>query len=235
MAELTRDDILRRIAASGHIQLPGADLAGLDLSGLTLAGADLSYSDLSGADLSHAQLPGACLWSVQARGARFRCANLCGASLGLAVLVRADMRDAQMDGVDLTGAKLDGADLTGSDLRGAWLDAMQRALAVGAPPLRFSPEPGTRTRVLNQGDAVTAVALRCGERLELRLNERPGRSRIEQSGAPGRAVLTGPDACAYRLNARHLTFLADAPGRARVVITTKDASQCVTLDVLVTE
>lgn len=234
MAEHTRDEILRRIAASGAVQLPGADLSGLNLSGLTLAGADLSYADLSGANLCNAQLQGACLWSARARGAQFRHANLCGASLGLAVLVGADMRDAQMDRADLTGAQLDGADLTGSDLRGAWLDAMQRALAVGAPPVRFSDASQPRTRVLNQDEAMTPVALRCGDRLQLRLNDLPGDTRIEQAGISPDAVLTGPDAPESRLNARHITFTAAAPGRARLLVMLTRGLAPLALDVLVT-
>lgn len=41
MTEFTRADILRKIAATGRLEMAGADLAGLDLTGLTLVGADL--------------------------------------------------------------------------------------------------------------------------------------------------------------------------------------------------
>ena len=173
--------------------MAGADLAGLDLIGLTLVGADLSYADLTGADLSGARLSGASLWSARATGAKFFRANLVGASLGLADLAGADLREAQLERADLTGTRLDRADLTDAQLRGAWLDAMQRALAIGAPPLRYPARSRPRICVLNEDQLIAPVALRCGDRLEMHLRSRadpvtprPGRAHIE--GAP----ISGP-------------------------------------------
>lgn len=189
MAKHTRAQILRKIVALGQLHLGGADLSGLNLSGLTLVGADLSYADLTGTDLRHAQLCGACLWSVSARRADFRGANLAGANLGLAMLAGADLRGAVICDSDLTGAQLDGADLTGAELENSWLDAMQRALAIGAPPIRFVQATDPRTRVLLQAELDGPVTLRLDERLELRLDDPPQRTRIRQDESGAAPIL----------------------------------------------
>ena len=237
MTEFTRADILRKIAATGRLEMAGADLAGLDLTGLTLVGADLSYADLTGADLSGARLSGASLWSARATGAKFFRANLVGASLGLADLAGADLREAQLDRADLTGTRLDRADLTDAQLRGAWLDAMQRALAIGAPPLRYPARTRPRICVLSEDQLIAPVALRCGDRLEMHLRSRadpvrprPGRARIE--GAP---ILTGldlPDS--IRGPVYVLAFDAIAPGRARMVVERGEGTELIAFEVLVT-
>ena len=237
MTEFTRADILRKIAATGRLEMAGADLAGLDLTGLTLVGADLSYADLTGADLSGARLSGASLWSARATGAKFFRANLVGASVGLADLAGADLREAQLDRADLTGTRLDRADLTDAQLRGAWLDAMQRALAIGAPPLRYPARTRPRICVLSEDQLIAPVALRCGDRLEMHLRSRadpvtprPGRARIE--GAP---ILTGldlPDS--IRGPVYVLAFDAIAPGRARMVVERGEGRDLIAFEVLVT-
>lgn len=237
MADFDRAEIVRMIASSGRVQLVAADLSGQDLSGLTLMGADFSYANLSGANLSDAQLSGASLWSVRAPAARFRGANLSGASLGLADLAGADLRGALLERADLTGARLDGADMTDARLRGAWLDAMQRALAIGAPPLRYPMRSSPGICVVDEEHLLTPVALRCGERLEMHLRgrddplaPRPGRAWVE--GAP---ILTGLElADSIRGAVYVLAFDAVMPGRTRLVVQSTDGSDPVSVDVLVT-
>ncbi|WP_347266520.1 pentapeptide repeat-containing protein [Paracoccus sp. (in: a-proteobacteria)] len=236
MAEFTRAEILRRIATTGRLHLAGADLAGLDLSGLTMVGADLSYADLTETDLSEAQLAGASLWSARAGAAHFDGANLTGACLGLADLAGASLRSAQLEKADLTGARLDRADLTDAQMRGAWLDAMQRALAIGAPPMRYPAgrvrQP--RTRILNEDQLIAPVSLRCGDRLELHLQRRAGHRRglVRVEGAP---VLSLPDPPGTQPGPAHvLAFSAVAPGRARLVLEPGAGGAPITLEVLVT-
>ncbi|MFC3568765.1 pentapeptide repeat-containing protein [Paracoccus simplex] len=227
MAEFTRAEIVRRIATMGSLHLAGSDLTGLDLSGMTLVGADLSYADLTEADLTNAQLSGASLWSVRAVGARFHKANLAGASLGLADLTGADLRDAVLERADLTGARL----------RGAWLDAMQRALAISAPPLRY-PDQRERatTCILHEGHLATLVSLRCGDRLEMHLQtppDAPARPEIV-ARLEGEPILSGPEPCEPSSEAiRILTFLAVAPGRARLVLVRGDDRPPVSVELLV--
>ena len=230
MADYTRAEILRRIATMGRLQLAGADLAGLDMAGLTLVGADLSYADLTGTDLTGAQLSGASLWSARAAGACLRQANLSGASLGLADLSGADLREAVLERADLTGTRLDRADLTGARLRGAWLDAMQRALAISAPPLRYPPpRDGATTRILHQGEFGAPVSLRCGDRLEMHLDGPTPAAHVE--GAPILAGAEPPDTAAGPV----LAFCAVAPGRARLVLDLHETGRPpIALDVLVT-
>ncbi len=237
MTEFTRAEIRRRIAANGRLEMAGVDLAGLDLSGLTLVGADLSYADLTGADLSDAQLSGASLWSARAPGAKFFRSNLVGASLGLADLAGADLREAQLERADLTGTRLDGADLTGARLRGAWLDAMQRALAIGAPPLRYPARLGPSVCILDEEHMSAPVALRCGDRLEMHLRSpndmvtrKPGHAWIE-----GAQVLSGsrlPDAVPGPVYV--LAFDAVAPGKARMIVERGEGQDRIAFDVLVT-
>ncbi|WP_323715491.1 pentapeptide repeat-containing protein [Paracoccus aminovorans] len=232
MADYTRAEIVRRIAMIGSLHLAGADLAGLDLSGMTLVGADLSYADLTEADLTDAQLSGASLWSARAPGARLFRANLSGASLGLADLTGADLRQAVLERADLTGARLDRADLTGARLRGAWLDAMQRALAISAPPLRYpAPRHGATTRILNQAQLGDPVSLRCGDRLEMHLHASAPAAHVE--GAP---ILTGPEPPdGMAGSGRVLAFSAVAPGRARLVLDLGEKGGApIALEVLVT-
>lgn len=237
MADYSRAEIVRRIATMGRLQLAGADLAGLDLAGLTLVGADLSYSDLSGSDLSGAQLSGASLWSVRAAGARLRGANLSGASMGLADLSGADLRAAVLERADLTGTRLDRADLTGARLRGVWLDAMQRALAISAPPLRYpAPRDGANTCILHQAQLGCPVSLRCGDRLEMHLDAAAPAAHVE-----GARVLSGPEpgpkpGRQSGLGAPQvLAFNAVAPGRARLVLDLREPGRApIALEVLVT-
>ena len=231
MTEHSRDEIVRRIAVSGTLKMPGADLAGLDLSGLTLVGADLSYADLTGTDLCMAQLSGASLWSAHASGARFRGANMTGASLGLAVLVSADLRETVLDHADLTGAQLTGADLTGSEMSGTWLDAIQRALAIGAPPLRY-PGAARPPRILSEDGAAAPVILRSGDRMELRLNQPALAVHIDHDATSGEEVLRGPEPGTIS-NKRVLHFRAAGSGRARLVISRADGKPDFELDVRV--
>lgn len=237
MAQFTRDDILRRIATSGRVEMAGADLAGLDLGGLTLVGADFSYADLRGTDLSGAQLSGASLWSAKARGANFHGANMVGASLGLADLAGADLRGAQLERADLTGTRLDGADLTDARLHGAWLDAMQRALAIGAPPLRFPARQGPSTRILDEDHMTDPVALRCGDRLEMHLRS-PGDAitpRQRQAWVEGAPILSGSNLpCVAQGAVYVLAFDAVAPGRARMIVERGEGDEPISFDVLVT-
>lgn len=168
LADFTRSELVRRIATGGTLRLVGADLSHLDLSGLALSGADLSYANLTHADLEGATLTGASLWSARAQRARMRGANLSSAQLGLADLKDADLRDAVLVECDLTGARLDGADLSRSRLDGTWLDTMQRALAIGAPPTRFPQPQRAETHVLSMEYPRDLVEMRRSDRLQLR-------------------------------------------------------------------
>lgn len=237
MVDFNRAEIVRMISQEGRLQLVGADLAGLDLSDLTLVGADLSYANLSAANLSGAQLSGASLWSARAATARLRGANLSGASLGLADLAGADLREALLERADLTGARLDGADMTDARLRGAWLDAMQRAMAIGAPPLRYPMRTRPGVCVVDEDHLARPVALRCGERLEMHMrgrddpqSPRPGRAWID--GAPILNGLELPDS--IRGAVYVLAFDAVMPGRTRLVIEPGGNLEPVSIDVLVT-
>lgn len=238
MADYTRAEILRRIATNGRLHLAGADLAGLDLSGLTLVAADLSYAELTDADLTEAQLAGASLWSARAAGAHFCGANLTGASLGLADLSGACLRGALLEQADLTGTRLDRADLTDAQMKGAWLDAMQRALAIGAPPMRYPAgrRHPPRTRILDEDQMIAPVALRCGDRLEMHLRSpaEAGRRRnaVHLEGAPILSVADLPDAVSGPVWV--LGFSAIAPGRARLVLDPGEGRAPIALEVLVT-
>lgn len=237
MTDVTRSDLIRMIAQTGRLQLIGADLAGLDMSGLTLVGADLSYANLAGADLSETQLSGASLWSVKAPAARFRGANLSGASLGLADLAGADLREALLERADLTGARLDGADLTDARMRGAWLDAMQRAMAIGAPPLRYPARSNPGLYVIDEDHLANPVALRCGDRLELHLCNpgdpaapRPAPLRIEGAQILIALKLDNP----VRGGIHVLAFDAVEPGQARLVVDPGGGRDPIGIDVRVT-
>lgn len=237
MADFNRAEIMRMIGEEGRLQLVGADLAGQDLSGLTLLGADLSYADLSAANLSGAQLSGASLWSVRAAGARFHRANLSGASLGLADLASADLREALLERADLTGARLDGADMTDARLQGAWLDAMQRALAIGAPPLRYPMRTHPGVCVVDEEHLATPVALRCGERLEMHLHGKddPQASRPGHAWIEGEPILVARElADPIRGTVYVLAFDAVMPGRTQLAVQTDESLDPVMVDVLVT-
>ena len=82
----------RRAGVSVPIDLPGAELSGLDLPGADLTGANLRGADLSAAVLAGAHLSGA------------------------------DLRDAILVGVNFAGADLTDADLRGADIAGAQVD-----------------------------------------------------------------------------------------------------------------
>ncbi|MDS9468041.1 pentapeptide repeat-containing protein [Paracoccus sp. MBLB3053] len=232
MTEHSREEILRRIVATGQVHLARADLAGLDLSGLTLVDADLSYADLTGADLSDAELSGASLWSAKAKGAKFCRANLSGANLGLAVLDGADMHDAILDHADLTGTQLKDTDLSGSQMQGVWLDAMQRALAIGAPTLQFPSRTNAPIRVLDER-APAEVLLHRGERLELRLTQPARQVTIRQDEVSGRPVLRGPEPQGGNGEVLVLRFSAAEPGQARLLVARDEGEPALSFDVQV--
>ena len=63
MAELTRQDIIKLIAANHHpICLQGVDLSSLDLTSLDLSQVNFSYANLEKTNLAYAYLRGAILY-----------------------------------------------------------------------------------------------------------------------------------------------------------------------------
>jgi hypothetical protein len=95
----------RRISL-GRIQVPGADLQGVNLSNSRLEVADLSETNLAEANLHGSYLDNA---------------NLTGAGLAGADLSDADLTEADLRGANLLAANLKGADLTMTRLNGAEL------------------------------------------------------------------------------------------------------------------
>jgi uncharacterized protein YjbI with pentapeptide repeats len=112
MANLTRDDVLKKIAAGESLER--ADLRGIDLSHASLEGADFHRADLEGSNLE---------------GAKLKKARLRNANLRESFLAGADLVDANLDRADLEGAKLAGADLTGANLNRATLEGADLANA----------------------------------------------------------------------------------------------------------
>jgi uncharacterized protein YjbI with pentapeptide repeats len=116
--------VLTAIASGETIDLPGADLRGVNLRpGRATRGEGPARPTvvpqpvvLDGANLAGATLSGACL-----AGARLRRANLDGALLVGADLRGADLTGASLRGANLSGALLRRADLSWADLRGASL------------------------------------------------------------------------------------------------------------------
>lgn len=127
-----------------HLDLSGADLAGMRLRNSPLAGltgrelvltdADLTGSDLSGADLTDAtatnvrlaetNLQGATLIRITAPHASFNGADATGAVFTDATLRAAQLLDVTVDRADFTGADLRVAKLMRIDLRtAAWASA----------------------------------------------------------------------------------------------------------------
>jgi uncharacterized protein YjbI with pentapeptide repeats len=105
MAELKRDDVLRKVQRGEPVAR--ADLREIDLSQAMLERADLRRSDLEGANLEGARLAGA---------------QLRNTSLREAYMVAADLREANLENADLEGARLEGADLRGANLSRASLE-----------------------------------------------------------------------------------------------------------------
>lgn len=132
MADLSRDEVLRRVRAKQSLKRAG--LAGVDLSGANLEGVDFSRADFEGAILDDAKLAGALLTNASLRNASLKGANLEGANLSRADLDGATLSDARLSRANLErasarGAKLDRAilveaDLTGIDLSDSSLSAV---------------------------------------------------------------------------------------------------------------
>lgn len=93
------------------VELPGAQLSGVELASVEMDGAKLAGADLTGADLMRVVLRGADLAGAGLEGADLREANLGGSELKGATLARADLRYAILTGAGLSGADLSGANL----------------------------------------------------------------------------------------------------------------------------
>lgn len=230
MADFTRSELVRRIATGGSLRLVGADLSHLDMSGLALSGADLSYANLTHADLVGATLTGASLWSARAQRARMRGANLSSAQLGLADLKDADLRDAVLVECDLTGARLDGADLSRSRLDGTWLDTMQRALAIGAPPTRFPQPQRAETHMLSMDYPRDLVEMRRSDRLQLRYSQEAP-PEIALTSLWGEETVLRHVADGDGLAQKQLLYVATGRGRVRVEASFPDGTQPISFDV----
>lgn len=107
-------------------RLDGASLRGACLVGARLNGARLAGADLTGAIMDGALLEGATLDSVRLEDASLVSAGLNEARLVHARLTRSDLRHASLVNADLTlallaGAALDSADVSGASLACAYL------------------------------------------------------------------------------------------------------------------
>jgi uncharacterized protein YjbI with pentapeptide repeats len=120
---------VRKLRATGGLDLGGATFAaciadGARFSGAIAKGTDFSFSDLSRAIFSGANLEGAKLMGCRLRGARFD-----GANLSRAKLVRSDLFEARFEGADLRSADLRGANLFAAELFRANLEGADLELA----------------------------------------------------------------------------------------------------------
>jgi uncharacterized protein YjbI with pentapeptide repeats len=125
MSQLTRGDILDRLAAGESLRaasLVRADLSAMDLTRIDLTGANLRMADLSGSDLKEARLTGCSLSGATLNEANLVGANLVEASLIGVLLKGADVSRADLSGADLTGANLESTRLEGAYLVGAFLN-----------------------------------------------------------------------------------------------------------------
>ena len=122
MAELTREQLLEKVAAGDNLsgtdlrasKLELADLRAVNLSGADLCRANLYFAKLTDSDLSAANLQLAVLDRADLTGAFLTRANLRGASLERANLFRANLWNARLEGVQCEGANLDRALVTGA-------------------------------------------------------------------------------------------------------------------------
>lgn len=138
---------LEELAATGHEERQGEDVAGLNVEAIVAAhvqwlttqgaqgkraefkGMDLAGGDLAGtvlanagfrdADLSDANLAEARLDGADFRHASLSAADLSGANMGVAQLRHSDLQLANLQGASLRGADLSGAKLRGAKLAGA--------------------------------------------------------------------------------------------------------------------
>jgi hypothetical protein len=146
MADLTKDEVLRRVRAKQSLKRAG--LAGLDLSGANLEGVDFSRADFDGAILDDAKLAGAQLANASLRGASLKRADLTGANLARADLENADLCDARLVRADLEraslpNAKLERATLCEAKLIGAELsDAVMSAADLSRADARHTSFDG---------------------------------------------------------------------------------------------
>ena len=107
-----------------RLEVPKADLEGINLRKAKLIQANLSGASLKKANLIEANIWDANLVNTDFTGAKLHQADLKGCKLEnakfiLAELDKADLRNLEFIGVDLRNAQLNGADLEGADLTGA--------------------------------------------------------------------------------------------------------------------
>jgi len=124
MAELSRDEVLRRVRNKQPLKRAG--LSGIDLAGASLEAVDFGRAELDGANLGGAKLGRAMLKSANLRGAILTGADLTNADLSRADLVGAKLSGARLAGADLSHADLCDADLSEADL--SRVDARQAML-----------------------------------------------------------------------------------------------------------
>lgn len=100
--------------------LPGLDLAGLDLSGAVMPQAKLEGTNLSGADLGNADLEAAVATNADLSGADLADANVSSVDLNAANLTSVNGRDALFSNDVLTKVTMTGANLAGASLTRAY-------------------------------------------------------------------------------------------------------------------
>ncbi|KAK5575828.1 hypothetical protein RB653_006962 [Dictyostelium firmibasis] len=111
------------------IQLPSANLSGLDLSGLNLKNANLRFANLEGSLLKYCNLEEANLESANLKNCDLRFSNISCCSLQRAQLqnsqlqyssfVGSNLSDAELCDAQLQNADFQSANLQGSNLQGA--------------------------------------------------------------------------------------------------------------------
>jgi uncharacterized protein YjbI with pentapeptide repeats len=111
-----------------RINLPKAELSGVDLSGCNFTeanfqGADLRESNLSRCNLSRVNFKGARLRRTNLIGSTLQGADFQGANLYRAKLIRSDLQNADFGRADLRiGADLREANITNTNFKGALYD-----------------------------------------------------------------------------------------------------------------
>ena len=106
-----------RGGSKGILNLPMADLMGIQLKDANLKGANLGGANLKKADLSGANLSGANLSKANLNKADLSNANLSGSNLSNADLSEAKLFDADLKGTDISNANLHFSSLGAIDFR----------------------------------------------------------------------------------------------------------------------
>jgi len=121
--------LVNNVPTGRKLQLPSADMRGLNLDGISLQGANIKFAKLDRATLQYANLQ-----EIMGQNASFNNADLQNSDLSLAQLPCCHLQHARLNNANLQGANLAGADMTNCDLQGANLQGanLQGAILQGA-------------------------------------------------------------------------------------------------------